>query len=92
MMNNILDNLCIKGKLGIGKKATYIKNVRERHPDIKVKDRQEYLKYQEVSKISTTVNKTYEYMITVFAHGYIMQWEWAVWRMHGQPWQVRYAR
>jgi len=21
-----------------------------------------------------------------------MQWEWAVWRMHGQPWQVSYAR
>ncbi len=28
----------------------------------------------------------------VFAHGFIMHWEWAVWRMHGQPWQVSYAR
>ena len=43
-MNNILDNLLYKEKLGIGNKATFIKNVRERHPDIKVKDIQEYLK------------------------------------------------
>ncbi len=45
-MNNILDNLFYKEKLGIGNKATFIKNVRERHPDIKVKDIQEYLKNQ----------------------------------------------
>jgi hypothetical protein len=29
-------------KLGIGNKTTFIKNVRERHPDIKVKDIQIY--------------------------------------------------
>ena len=63
-MNNILDNLFYKEKLGIGNKATFIKNVRERHPDIKVKDIQEYLKNQEVNQINTTVNKTYEYKIT----------------------------
>ena len=28
----------------------------------------------------------------LFAHGFTMHWEWAVWRMHGQPWQVSYAR
>ncbi len=44
--------------------ATFIKNVRERHPKIKVKDIQEYLKNQEVSQINTTVNKTYQYKIT----------------------------
>ncbi len=43
-MNNILDNLFHKEKLRIGNKTTFIKNVRERHPGIKVKDIQEYLK------------------------------------------------
>ena len=56
-MNNILDNLFYKEKLGISNKTTFIKNVRERHPDIKVKDIQEYIKNQEVSQINTTVNK-----------------------------------
>jgi hypothetical protein len=63
-MNNILDNLFYKEKLGIGNKTTFIKNVRERHPDIKLKDIQEYLKNQEVSQINTSVNKTYQYKIT----------------------------
>ena len=63
-MNNILDNLFYKEKLGIGNKTTFIKNVRERHPEIKVKDINEYLKNQEVSQINTTVNKTYQYKIT----------------------------
>ncbi len=44
IMNNILDNLLFKEKLGIGNKTTFIKNVGERHPDIKVKDIQEHLK------------------------------------------------
>ncbi len=34
IMNNILDNLFYKEKLGIGNKTTFIKNVRERHPEI----------------------------------------------------------
>ena len=63
-MNNILDNLFYKEKLGIGNKTTFIKNVRERHPDIKVKDIQEYLKNQEVNQITTSVNIKYEYNIT----------------------------
>ena len=42
-MNNILDNLFYKEKLGISNKTTLIKNVRERHPDIKV-NIQEYIK------------------------------------------------
>jgi transposase InsO family protein len=63
-MNDILDNLFYKEKLGIGNKTTFIKKVRERHPEIKVKDINEYLKNQEVSQINTTVNKTYQYKIT----------------------------
>jgi hypothetical protein len=63
-MNNIFDNLFYKEKLGIGNKATFIKNVRERHPEIKIKEIQEYLKNQEVNQINTTVNKKYEYKIT----------------------------
>ena len=63
-MNDILDNLFYKEKLGIGNKTTFIKNVRERHPEIKVKDIQDYLKNQEVSQINTSVNKTYQYKIT----------------------------
>ncbi len=63
IMNNILDNLLQKGKLGTGNKTTFFKNVRERHSDIKVKDIQEFLKNQEVSQINTSVNKTYQYKI-----------------------------
>ncbi len=39
-MNNILDNLFYKEKLGVGNKATFIKNlnIRERPPGIKAKD------------------------------------------------------
>jgi hypothetical protein len=40
-MNNILDNLFYKEKLGIGNKTTFIKYVKERHPDIKLKDIQD---------------------------------------------------
>ena len=63
-MNNILDNLFYKEKLGIGNKTTFIKNVRERHPEIKTKDIQQYLKNQEVNQINASVNKTYQYKIT----------------------------
>ena len=63
-MNDILDNLFYKEKLGIVNKTTFIKNVRERHPEIKIKDIQDYIKNQEVSQINTTVNKTYQYKIT----------------------------
>jgi hypothetical protein len=63
-MNNILDNPFYKERLGIGNKTTFIKLVRERHPDIKVKDIKEYLKNQEVNQINTTVNETYGCKIT----------------------------
>ncbi len=41
-----------------------MKNVRERHPDINVKDIQECKKNQEVRQINTTVNESYQYKIT----------------------------
>ncbi len=63
-MDNILDDLFYKENLGIGYKTTFIINVRERHPEIKVIDIQEHLKNQEVSQINTTVNKSYQYKIT----------------------------
>jgi hypothetical protein len=40
-MNDILDNLFYKEKLGIGNKIKFIKNVRETHPEIQVKDIQD---------------------------------------------------
>ena len=75
-MNTILDNLFYKEKLGIGNKTTFIKNVRERHPEIKVKDIQEYLKNQEVSQINTSVNKTYQYKITAPPHTFQIDIFW----------------
>jgi len=75
-MNTILDNLFYKEKLGIGNKTTFIKNVRERHPEIKVKDTNEYLKNQEVSQINTTVNKTYQYKITAPPHTFQIDIFW----------------
>jgi hypothetical protein len=77
-MNNKLDNLFYKEKLGIGNKATFIKHVRERHPEIKIKDIQEYWKNQEVNQIDTTVNKTYEYKITALPRTFQIDIFW--WR------------
>ncbi len=50
-MNNILDNLFYKEKLGIGNKTTFIKQVRERYPDIKVKDIIEYLSTKKSTRL-----------------------------------------
>ena len=50
--------------------------VRERHPEIKVKDINEYLKNQEVSQINTTVNKTYQYKITAPPHTFQIDIFW----------------
>ena len=63
-MNDILDNLFYKEKLGIVNKTTFIKKVRERHPEIKTQDIQQYLKNQEINQINTSVNKQYQYKIT----------------------------
>jgi hypothetical protein len=41
-MNNILDNLFYREKLGIRNKILFLKNAIEIHPEIKVKDIQEY--------------------------------------------------
>ena len=50
-MENTLYNLFYKEKLGIGNKTTFIKNVRERHPEIKIKDIQDYIKNQDIEQI-----------------------------------------
>ena len=63
-MDKILDNLFYTEKLGVGNKTTFIKKVRAKHPEFKVKDIQDYLKNQEVNQVNTTVNKSYEYKIT----------------------------
>ena len=63
-MDKILDNLFYTENLGVGNKATFIKKVREKHPEFKVKDIQDYLKNQEINQVNTTVNKSYEYKIT----------------------------
>ena len=46
-LNQTLDNLFYKEKLGVGNKNTFIKNVRDKHPEFKLKDIQEYIKNQE---------------------------------------------
>jgi hypothetical protein len=59
-MDKILDNLIYNEKLGIGgksRKTSFIKKVREKHPEMKVKDIHEYLKNQEVNQINTTLTK-----------------------------------
>ncbi len=43
-MNNILDNLFYKEKLGISNKTTFIKMLERETPEIKLKDINEYLK------------------------------------------------
>ncbi len=63
-MNVILDNLFYTEKLGIGNKITFIKYVRERHPEIKRQAIQEYKKSQTVSQINIIVSLIYQYKIT----------------------------
>jgi len=77
-MDKILDNLFYNEKLGIGGKTSFIKKVREKHPEMKVKDIQEYLKNQEVNQINTTLTKKYEYKITAPPHTFQIDIFW--WR------------
>jgi hypothetical protein len=56
--------LFCKENLGIGNETSFVKNVGERHPEMKVKDIQEHLKNQEVNQINITVKKKYQYKIT----------------------------
>ncbi len=75
-LNNRLDELFYKEKLGVGNKTTFIENVWEKHPNIKIKDIQEYLKNQEVSQINTTVNKKYEYKMTALPRTFQLDIVW----------------
>jgi hypothetical protein len=63
-INSLLDNLFYKEKLGVGNKTNFIKNVRDKHTELKVKDIKEYIKNQKVTQMNTTVNTKYEYKIT----------------------------
>jgi len=61
---NILNNLFYNEKLGVASQATFIKEVKKRHPEIKIKDIQEFLKNQEINQITTDIKKSYQYKIT----------------------------
>ena len=57
---NILNNLFYNEKLGVSSQATFIKEVKKRHPKIKIKDIQEFLKNQEINHITTDIKKSYQ--------------------------------
>jgi hypothetical protein len=63
-MDKILDNLFYNEKLGVGDKTTFIKKVQEKHPELKTKVIQAYLKNQDINQVNTTVNKSYDYKLT----------------------------
>ena len=47
----------IKEKLGVASQATFINQVKNRYPDIKLKDVKEFLKNQEINQITTDNKK-----------------------------------
>ena len=63
-MNEKLNDLFYKEKLGVASQATFINQVKNRYPDIKLKDVKEFLKNQEINQITTDNKKTYNYKIT----------------------------
>ena len=63
-MNEKLNDLFYKEKLGVASQATFIDQVKNRYPDIKLKDVKEFLKNQEINQITTDNKKTYNYKIT----------------------------
>ncbi len=63
-MDKILNKLYYDDKLGVAGNANFIKKVRVLHPELKVKDINEWLNNQSVSQINTTIEKKYDYKIT----------------------------
>ena len=63
-MNEKLNDLFYKEKLGLSSQATFINQVKNKYPDIKLKEIKEYLKNQEINQITTDNKKTYNYKIT----------------------------
>ena len=59
-----LNKLFYDDKLGISSKVTFINEVRKRHPEIKLKDIQGFLKNQEINQVATDIKKSYQYKIT----------------------------
>ena len=59
-----LNKLFYSDKLGILNKVTFINEVRKQHPEIKIKDIQEFLKNQEINQVTTDIKKSYQYKIT----------------------------
>lgn len=56
-MNEKLNDLFYKEKLGVASQATFINQVKNRYPDIKLKDVKEFLKNQEINQITTDNKK-----------------------------------
>ena len=57
-MNEKLNDLFYKEKLGLSSQATFINQVKNKYPDIKLKEIKEYLKNQDINQITTDNNKT----------------------------------
>ena len=55
-----LNKLFYDDKLGISSKVTFINEVRKRHPEIKLKDIQGFLKNQEINQVATDIKKSYQ--------------------------------
>ena len=56
-MNEKLNDLFYKEKLGVASQETIINQVKTRYPDIKLKDVKEFLKNQEINQITTDNKK-----------------------------------
>ena len=52
-----LNKLFYDDKLGILSKVTFINEVRKQHPEIKIKDIQEFLKNQEINQETSSNNR-----------------------------------
>ena len=63
-MNEKLNDLFYKEKLGVASQAPFTNQVKNRFPDIGLKDVKEFLKNQEINQITTDIIKTYYYKIT----------------------------
>jgi hypothetical protein len=60
----ILNKLFYEEKLGAGKKADFIKKVKEKYPKITINDIKEFMNNQEMNQINSKINQSYEYKIT----------------------------
>ena len=61
---------------GVTSQATFIEELKNRHPGIKINDIQEFLKNQEISQITTDIKKSYQYKITARPHTFQVDIFW----------------